>query len=54
MACSGKGWKDETSLLYDVQAKASMWLVDTQGILRYFDVRGDELGEAVRKLLEER
>ena len=50
-ACSGKGWKDETVLLYDVQAQPSMWLIDQEGILRYFDVRGEDLGKAVRDLL---
>lgn len=53
MACSGKGWKDEAVLLYDVQAQPSMWLTDRKGILRYFDVRGEELQEAVRELLAE-
>jgi peroxiredoxin len=53
MACSGKGRADATSLLYDVQARPSMWLIDKRGIVRYFDVRGQELGEAVRLLLAE-
>ena len=54
MACSGKGWKDAVVALYDVQAQHSMWLVDRQGTLRYFDVRGEELEKAVRKLSMER
>ena len=53
MACSGKGWKDEAVLLYDVQAQPSMWLIDKAGVVRYFDVRGEELGKAVRDLLAE-
>ena len=53
MACSGDGWKDETVLLYDVQAQPSMWLIDKAGVVRYFDVRGEELGKAVRDLLAE-
>jgi len=53
MACSGKGRDDETSLLYDVQARPSMWLIDKRGVVRFFDVRGKELGEAIRELLAE-
>lgn len=53
MACSGKGWGDETSVLYDVQAKPSMWLIDKRGIVRYFDARGDVLAQAARSLVAE-
>jgi peroxiredoxin len=53
IACSGKGWLDETVQLYQVDAQPSIWLVDQQGILRYFDLRGEALGQAVRSLLRE-
>lgn len=53
MACSSRGWKDEVSVLYDVQAQPSIWLIDQQGILRFFDVRGGALEGAVRELLTE-
>ena len=39
--------------LYQVDAQPSIWLVDQQGILRYFDLRGETLGQAVRNLLRE-
>ena len=52
-ACSGKGWKDDISLLYGVQAQPSMWLIDQEGLIRFFDIRGDKLDEAVRQLLVE-
>jgi peroxiredoxin len=51
IACSGKGWLDDTVQLYQVNAQPSMWLVDQQGILRHFDLRGEALGQAVRTLL---
>jgi peroxiredoxin len=53
IACSGKGWLDETVQLYQVNAQPSLWLVDQQGILRHFDLRGEALGNAVRALLRE-
>jgi len=51
IACSGKGWLDKTVQLYQVNAQPSIWLVDQQRILRYFDLRGEALGKAVRALL---
>jgi peroxiredoxin len=53
IACSGEGWLDETVQLYQVNAQPSLWLVDQQGILRHFDLRGEALGNAVRALLFE-
>lgn len=51
---SGKGWEDETVKLYGVNSIPSLWLVDKKGILRYFDVRGEELRKAVLELLSEK
>jgi peroxiredoxin len=53
IVCSGKSLLDETVQLYKVNAQPSLWLVDREGILRYFDVRGESLEEAVRGLLLE-
>jgi len=50
IAFSGKAWKDETAALYGVQSIPSMWLIDRQGILRHFDLRGEDLREAVKDL----
>jgi peroxiredoxin len=50
---SGKGWNDDTAKLYEISSIPSLWLVDKKGILRYFDVRGDELKTAIEKLLGE-
>ena len=51
IVCSGKSLLDDTVQLYRVNAQPSIWLADRQGILRYFDVRGDRLGQAVQALL---
>jgi peroxiredoxin len=53
IVCSGKSLLDETVQLYNVNAQPSLWLVDREGILRFFDVRGESLEEAVRGLLLE-
>jgi peroxiredoxin len=50
---SGKGWKDETRELYGVTSIPSMWLVDKKGVLRGFDLKGEELQKEVAKLLAE-
>lgn len=53
ISCSGKGWIDDTVAMYKINALPSIWLIDKQGVLRYFDVRGEELGNAVELLLLE-
>jgi peroxiredoxin len=53
MACSGKGWKDETLKLYGVNFTPSYFLVDRKGILRDFVVDGDALIKGIEKLLSE-
>jgi peroxiredoxin len=50
--CSYKGWKDETALLYGVNATPSTWLIDRNGILQYDDLRGEELKHAVEELVQ--
>ena len=51
IVCSGKSLLDETVQLYKVNAQPSLWLIDREGILRYFDVRGESLEQAIRALL---
>lgn len=53
VACSYKGWKDETAVLYGINATPSTWLVDRQGILRFNEIHGDELKQAIEILLNE-
>lgn len=50
---SGKGWKDETVKLYEILSIPALWLVDKKGVLRYFDVRGEDLKAAVETLIAE-
>jgi peroxiredoxin len=50
---SGKGWNDDTAKLYEILSIPAQWLVDKKGVLRYFDVRGEDLKVAVEKLLKE-
>jgi peroxiredoxin len=52
-ACSGDRWADRTAKLLNVHATPSMWLLDRRGVIRAFDLRGDDLGKAVRELLAE-
>lgn len=50
---SGEGWKDETKELYGVKNIPSSWLVDRNGVLRYFGLKGDRLRNAIAELTEE-
>jgi hypothetical protein len=52
-ACSGKVWKDETAVLYGVNSLPSLWVIDKKGILRSFDVKGDELQKVIVALLSD-
>jgi hypothetical protein len=45
---------DETYSLYGVEGIPFTWLVDRKGVLRYIDLRGDELDKAVAQLIAEK
>lgn len=53
IACSWKGWDDATAKLYQINATPSTWLIDRRGVVRYCDVRGEELRKAVATLVAE-
>lgn len=53
IACSYKGWKDKTAILYGINATPSTWLIDRKGILRYYNLKGTELKGAIEKLISE-
>ena len=53
ITCSGSGWNDSTATLYRINATPSTWLIDRLGIVRYNDVRGEELRRAVAELIRE-
>ena len=49
----GKGWQAEIGQVYAVQSIPATYLIDKQGKIRYKNLRGDELEEAVARLLKE-
>jgi peroxiredoxin len=54
ISCSYKGfYKDETALIFGINATPSTWLVDRKGILRYNEIKGEELKTAIESLLKE-
>ena len=53
IACSWDGWNDRTAALYRISATPSTWLIDRRGVVRYCDVRGEELRKAVETLVAE-
>ena len=53
IACSLEGWSDNTAKLYKVNATPSTWLIDRKGILRYCDLRGATLRQAIEELMRE-
>jgi peroxiredoxin len=48
---SGDAWQDETAKMYGVNSIPSMWLVDKNGNLKHFGLRGEALDKAVAKLI---
>lgn len=53
IACSYDGWKDETAILYGINATPSTWLIDRNGILQHQNLSGAELRSAVEELIGE-
>jgi len=50
----GKGWQAEVAQAYAVSSIPATFLVDRKGILRYRDLRGDDLRKRVEELLAEK
>ncbi len=48
----GGGWKSSVGKLYGVYSIPATFLIDRNGTIRYRDLRGDKLREAVRELVE--
>lgn len=56
IACSGKVWYDATARFYNVNSIPSYWLVDRQGVLRYFGSPlqdKETMKKAIEKLISE-
>jgi peroxiredoxin len=47
----GKGWRSEIGQLYAVTAIPATYILDRDGIIRYKNARGKELGKAVKELI---
>ena len=47
----GEGWNDATRKLYKVNSIPSTWLIDKDGVLQKFNLRGEELHKAVCELV---
>jgi peroxiredoxin len=52
--CSGKVWGDHIVKRYKVNSIPSHWLIDRKGILRSFDLKGEELRKAIVYLLSQK
>ena len=49
----GQGWQNKISTAYGVESIPAAWLLDKKGMLRETDLRGEDLGKGVEKLLAE-
>ena len=49
----GKGWDNQIAALYRVFAIPATFLLDREGVIRYRDLRGQELADKVAELLAE-
>jgi len=49
----GKGWDNQIAALYRVFAIPATFLLDREGVIRYRDLRGEELEDKVAELLAE-
>jgi peroxiredoxin len=49
----GKGWQNEIAQKYRVRQIPTTYLIDKKGVIRYRTLRGQELEEAVTKLVNE-
>jgi peroxiredoxin len=51
--CDGKGWQNEISSQYGIQAIPTTWLLDKRGYVRYTDLRGKVLSDRIQELQAE-
>ncbi|MEJ2720635.1 MAG: redoxin domain-containing protein [bacterium] len=49
----GKGWQNDVAQKYRVRQIPTTFLIDRQGVIRYRSLRGQELEQAVEKLIKE-
>jgi thiol-disulfide isomerase/thioredoxin len=51
--CDGKGWQNEISSGYGINAIPATWLVDKRGYIRYVGLRGKVLADRIQELQAE-
>jgi peroxiredoxin len=49
----GQGWNDETKDMYGVRMVPASWVIDKKGIIRYSQIKGDNLKSAIMELIKE-
>ena len=49
----GQGWQNKISTSFGIESIPAAWLLDKKGMLRETDLRGEDLGKGVEKLLAE-
>lgn len=48
---SGKGWDDDTVITYGINSVPSYWLIDKNGVVRSFGLKGQELRKTIASLM---
>ena len=51
--CDGKGWQNEISSQYGIQAIPTTWILDKRGYVRYVGLRGKMLSDRIQELQTE-
>jgi peroxiredoxin len=51
--CDGKGWQNEISSQYGIQAIPTTWILDKRGFVRYVGLRGKMLADHIEELQRE-
>jgi peroxiredoxin len=54
ITCSGQAFSDELAERFKIEATPSTWLIDQQGILRFYQLKGQEMAAALQGLLAEK
>lgn len=49
----GTGWENKISKEFGITSIPAAWLLDKKGMIRETNVRGEDLGKAVERLLAE-
>lgn len=50
----GEGWNSEFAIFYNIKSIPATFLIDRNGVIRYTNLRGEELEKAVEELIKEK